>query len=1197
MWEIRNVFASRCNPHNLPKLRLMSYTATVLGEVPGLSSKDSSMRSIVLTCLSFALWLGMFCSVPGQEPAPGADPATPTTEKPADPVAAAAQPGAKAAEGPREVYLPFKFLKGIFESQGASVVLPLDEYRRLKLLAEKPVVEAAAIPAVITSSSYVATIEQDIARIQVDLVVNVLGKPWVEVPIRFGDAAVGQLKAGEKVLLKGTGDGNYSLLFGEAGEQKLTLELTAKVHTSPEGREFAFDVPVVGITTFEIVIPEAEQSVEVTPRLIAVAVQAAEKQTRFKANLGSTPRISARWRPKATSKPEMELLASVANYTRVGIEDGLVHTDALLAYEVLRGEVAQLRIAVPKDHRILDVSAEARLKGWIAKEEEGRQIVTVDLLGGQSGKFNVEVHTERKIPEDAFDLAGMSDAGTLGIHALDVVREAGQLGIFHSADLALSIEEQLGVVRIDVADLHERLRGNGVTSFKYFSPKFTLKAAVKPVQPRVLVDQTAQLVFTDDELRLNATLQYTIERAGLFQLLVKIPDGLTIDTVECDGMKEFNVDAATSTLTVNLNEKRMGALPLVVRGHRDYTAGLEQKDGMDQKELVLPVLEPIGTEREIGNLHVFAKESIEVITNDTGLAAAQPLPVVAGSAVGDARATSSWSFTRRPVTIPVKTVRKPTRIEATIAMTAHLQPELTEVKTQLDFAVQYAGVDTFRFLVPASVSDRVQIESVPTNGSSPGIKQKSPGEAKDGWVQWTVVMQREVLGTQRFAISYDLKPEATTGEKMTQRKIAVQAIRPLGHEKGETKTPLSQISGELVITKDDSLAVSAKATGGDVEPIDVRELTLLPQSGTQAFRYFTQPEDKAIELAITQTKYEIEEVVATVVSQARVEIVTGETSEATYLAQLKLKTSERQRLLAHLPKGLKVLNVLVGDREVNLERAEIADDQKLGGLWDTFWINVARDSASDQDFVITMHFQWGVNPALGDSSYGRGQLDLPMPILGSKGTVPVQLLTAVVYVPEKFSLVGDPESFVAIDRIDPWSVLLSGQRRFTTCDQGLIDGVTSPIRLPTEGRVAYGFSNLGGANQITVTWWNRVRMAFLFSGAAAIVALFLMATSIENKLSVLLLAAFVAVLYGLKDSQSLAAGLLAVRYGLAFLIGLWIVRSVFARKGVVATMMAAAATSSSAVVSPPAMEPTAPTITHNTPPPPPESSSNDESRA
>lgn len=1143
------------------------------------------MRPLILSFVCFALVMSQAFPVLGQE-TPAAAAATPPA-KPADatptPPAGATESPQSQATGPREVYLPFKFLKGIFDSQGASVVLPLEEYKRLKEAAEKPDPPAPSVSAVITSAIYVATVEQDLARIRAELTVNVLGTPWVEIPVRFGDAAVSKLEAGDKILLKGTGEGNYSLLFGNPGEQKVTLELTARIHTSPEGRDFSFDVPTTGMTTFEITIPEADQTVEVTPRLIGIPVEAAAMQTRIKANLGATPRISARWRPKATSKPEMDLLTSVTNSTKVSLEDGLIHTDALLSYEVLRGEVSQLRVSVPKDHRILDVSAESRLKGWTAKEEDGQQIVTIDLLGGQTGKINVEIHTERQLPDEAFDIAGSTENQSVGIHALDVVRESGQIGIFHSKDLALMIEQQQGVVRIDGDELFSKLRGPGVTSFKYYSPKFALKVSVKPVQSRILVDQAAQVVFLDDELRLNSVLNYTIERAGLFQLPIKLPEGLVIDNVECPGLKEFNVNASTHLLTVSLNDKTVGPVPVSIRGHLTYSAG------QDQAELVLPVLEPVDVERDTGTLHVFARESIEVITNEQGLVSAQPLPVVPGTTVGDALATSSWSYTRRPVTIPVKTARKPTRIQSTVATTVRLQPELTDVKTRLDFQVQYAGIDTFRFLVPESVSDRIQIESESTKDSSPGIKQKSAAPAKDGWVEWTVVMQREVLGPQRFNISYDQKPEQVAGAK--DRKIVVQAVRPLGYVRGETKTPLSQVSGELTITKDDSLAVSAQATGGDVEPIDVRELTLLPHNGTQAFRYFTQPDDKAIQLELTQTKYEIKEVVASVVSKEIVEVVVGESSDATFLTRFRLKTSERQRLLAHLPKGLKVLGVTVAGREVSLERADIASDQQLGNLWETYWINVARDTGSDQEFVISLHFQWTVNPTLGDSSYGRGSLDLPMPVLGQKDTVPVQQLKTIVYVPEKFSLVGDPEGFVSASPIRPWQAFWRGHRQPASIDPTWFGDTGSSERLPTQGRVAYEFSNLGGAQQITVTWWNRVSMAFLFSFAAGGVALLLMKTSVDNKLSVLAMAIFAAVLYGLKDSQTLAHVLLATRYGLFFLLGLWTIKSLFGRRAIAASAIAAAPLLGAAAVTPTA--PTVTTASNETATPPPESPSPD----
>src|SRR5262249_35916594 len=163
------------------------------------------------------------------------------------------------------------------------------------------------------------------------------------------------------------------------------------------------------------------------------------------------------------------------------IADGLVHTHSRLTYQVLRGQVDQLRIAVPLDHRILDVTA-AGLKSWKTAKEEKSQVVTVDLLGGESKSIVVEVFTERPVPEGALDLAGVDDDGVYrGVHALGEVRENGVVVVGQSADLSLAVEQQSGLVRIEAAEVPESLRRPENQFYKYYTPKFRLQVAVKPV--------------------------------------------------------------------------------------------------------------------------------------------------------------------------------------------------------------------------------------------------------------------------------------------------------------------------------------------------------------------------------------------------------------------------------------------------------------------------------------------------------------------------------------------------------------------------------------------------------------------------------------------------------------------------------------------------------------------------------------------
>ncbi|HLQ46073.1 MAG TPA: hypothetical protein VK137_15135, partial [Planctomycetaceae bacterium] len=338
----------------------------------------------------------------------------------------------------------------------------------------------------------------------------------------------------DKVLLRATGDGNYSLLFPTPGEHKVKIQLGSRIRSSPNGKSFELEVPAVSITKFELMIPEADQAVEVTPLLVRQPVEAAKgKETKVAGNLGSASRIAVLWHPKASIKPEMDSLASVTNHTQVSIADGLIHTDAFLRYDVLRGELTQLRVVVPKGDRILGVlSNDANVKGWKAVDENDRQVVTIELLSGVKKGLTLEVHTERSAPAEAFDVIGLNDnSPAAGIHALDVVRESGQLVVTKGADLLLNIEKLTGLTRIEEAEVFEAIRRPGAMSYKFYSPKIELKLVARSVEPRILVEHRAKLQFLDDELRSNTELQYTIERAGVFELHLRLPDKFVFDRV------------------------------------------------------------------------------------------------------------------------------------------------------------------------------------------------------------------------------------------------------------------------------------------------------------------------------------------------------------------------------------------------------------------------------------------------------------------------------------------------------------------------------------------------------------------------------------------------------------------------------------------------------------------------------------------
>src|SRR6185369_15872459 len=130
-------------------------------------------------------------------------------------------------------------------------------------------------------------------------------------------------------------------------------------------------------------------------------------------------------------------------------------------------------------HRVLDVTAPG-LKSWKAVAEPKQQVVTVDLLSDEAKSLTVEVRTEHPATDAAFDAGGIDDAGVVhGIHALGAVRESGLLIVSQAADLSLAVEQQSGLVRVEVGEVAEALRRPDSLYYKFYSPKFRLQVAAK----------------------------------------------------------------------------------------------------------------------------------------------------------------------------------------------------------------------------------------------------------------------------------------------------------------------------------------------------------------------------------------------------------------------------------------------------------------------------------------------------------------------------------------------------------------------------------------------------------------------------------------------------------------------------------------------------------------------------------------------
>jgi hypothetical protein len=601
----------------------------------------------------------------------------------------------------------------------------------------------------------------------------------------------------------------------------------------------------------------------------------------------------------------------------------------------------------------------------------------------------------------------------------------------------------------------------------------------------------------------------------------------------------------------------MGEIAVTVQAHQSFNAAA------DNAESEMPIITPEGVERETGTLNVYAPQFLDVSTIEEKLTGLFPVRNARPAALSRLRHIASWNFTRRPVALFVRTSPRPAQIAATIGTTARVEPDIVKVGSVVSFDIQNAGIDTLRIAVPETVASNVRFTA--TSGGHHIQQRTKSGQAEDGFVTWTLVLQDEATGPVIIAVDWEITPDsevtavanaapAASGTSAAapaaaaddERSFLLQppkVLTPFDADQSERRrVTLTQARGEMRLLRHESLSISAAEQGESIESVDVRELELLPHDGYLAFRYYSQPASATVRIR----KHEIHEVVATVVSRAALEVVTEKQELAAYRCRFRITSSERQRLRIDLPINSELQAPLLNGQRTTIERAT---DIPATEEREAYYVNISREQTSDQDFLLTIQFRCPIVAAsqLPYERYGGLQL-LRLPTIGlDNGSTVVQQTQLAVWAPKDVSFMGDPKRWTQIGRPDfrlmrpfdsPSSVEAVSELNAWLNDQ------SGSGDFATQGHVAV-FRAVGRQDEIELKWRNRPFLFWIISGTLVVLGLILKRTSWENKISLTLLIALAVALWSLKDGYSTLQFITAAWPGILVVAALWITGTLF----------------------------------------------------
>lgn len=1038
-------------------------------------------------------------------------------------------------EGTPIIYVPYRQLREVWNQHNIPILLglPLKDYLQWWQEVMSPRLSplpSLQVRAVLTTSDYRATCSKDLAHIQANLTAINLHEGWSEIPIHLGTAAIGSLTSDPDgaFLVSQESAGAYRLLLPKQGTWHLTFELSQPVENTAQGRQLRLQVPPVPQTTIHLTVTEPDQQIDLSPAFVPlqrekdipseglpeVATAGVEnlRMSHLSARFGAVQQITARWIPRLEHRPDMAILLAAESLHHARFADGLFHLHTTYEVDVLRGQIEQLRVALPPSYRVLDVaSPQVRILRWDIQPAENHQILTATFAQKAAGKITLEVHNECGYQHDVpVPLVGRWGEN-IGIHLLDVLRERGYVAITTASDLSLVVATQEAAPRLDANDIPVALRREGAQYFRFYSTDARLSVAVRPLTPRISVTQRAECFLGSDQLLLQSQLHYTIERAGLFTLRCKIPDGWQLVHIECPGMREFLVSDDGRQLEITLKEKANNVLDLTCKLSQPRT------ETLDKQGIALELLTPEDVVHHEGQLELWADPSWDVVTDRTQTQGFQPTSrdeATHTPPLANIRWISSWHFTHTPARLPLRWLRKPAIQSVQVTHIIDTLPELTKLTSRIKFLVEQAGVDTFVFLFPSALTARSRLELDASSQSA--IKQIARADSQDPeWTVWTVTLQSPVIGPISFVLQSLLLPDVnnTTPDGAATYRIDFPrffAKSSPGIEIPNDLPDISRLEGEVLIQGDKALVMQVLEARG-LEPIDIRE-TSQAASGSSAYRYFQEP----VYMRLQVRKPPLQAVVQTQIEKALLEMVFDPQGEAICRMRYAVKTSEKQRLALDLPKNAEPLGVQVEGVSSPLERQPAASSADR----DSYWINVARAKSIDETLKIVVTYKLTFSQPPFQQGW-QGVRPILVPLLGGPlESVAWQQLRIAVWYPRPYVLSFTPEGFTALNPYEfmPFIQLDPNQNTRHELEAWIDVPARGLIEVPAQGRL-FILHRIGGTQEVHLGWWNVTPITWLFSISAVIIGWILRSTRVENKLTAVLLLTFLLCLLCLQDEQ------------------------------------------------------------------------------
>ncbi len=673
--------------------------------------------------------------------------------------------------------------------------------------------------------------------------------------------------------------------------------------------------------------------------------------------------IQARPKQRDVGAEETKYFAEVSNLFLPG--PGVVNGRHRVSIRPAQGRVGSLLLKVPDGFTVSDVS-DGPAGSWRFDPE--KRELRVPIEPAQDQAFELTIETQRG--------AGVLPVD-LNLEPLRVIGAAGEIGYLALAfgdEAQPETVEVEGLSRVNAEDFDRGLLpkdkdGNALVllqhSFRYGPAAAVAHVKVSAVAPELRAESWQLVSLGDDRLVVATDLVVSITRAGVFRLVVDVPDGLDIESATGEGLSHWTeTKTATGRLvTLHLTERTMGT--------RVFSLTMTGRPPGSQEKWQVPRLSLKDASRETGMVTVVPERGLQVRAVER-----KNVSQVDPKSLAEAQHDSARAAVR-PGALAYRILQSDWDLRLAISrlepwVTAQVFHEATLREGQMlsrvviNYKIENSALKSLRVRIPGL--DATAASTVRASGPAVADLVPVDGDASLREIRF----QRGVAGETSVVLEY----------QRASKEGANEVIEPVVLDR------VRQLSYFVAVRAGGRLELEPGTIPRGWQRTDwaVVQSSLGPAAGNVAPLMAFRVADPEGPLPIILKRHELADLQKLRVGEGTLTTLMSPTGDALTAVDLKMQVVGKDTLRLKLPAGAALFNVLVNDEGVTLVRE--------GGEW-LFYVFPSPEVGRPA----TVRFVYSAGTSKGKRLEG--------PILN----VPMENLTWRVLVPEGWHMTDHDGDF------------------------------------------------------------------------------------------------------------------------------------------------------------------------------------------